>query len=326
MSLSPFFGTRSLPSPKQSFSGDDIKFSPPNFSRKLLASTQNPKEKSFNFLSSKYFFPGAMDEAGPVNIFFFRDKNLLRQVQVCKQGRRKRHKDEFLSLSHKVAIFFLPIRKRKKCSAYALIQRLRSFVVCRVFPPSSSFSPPDFFLLSLIPPLTRRPPSPQRRAVGRVCSISPPPPPLFPPIHTGEVLVRLTLSPSNTHSTGGRQQQRESVYREPPPPPSSCVQFGLTELFVHRRQAHSSLSLFPLSPPPSPRYVYVVLFFSFPLPFPIAVRAKKQVGRSRRRGGTRLLHSKRSERSRGRGKRKKRSSVPFFEFFFFSPSPSARGG
>ncbi len=30
--------------------------------------------------------------------------------------------------------------------------------------------------------------------------------------------------------------------------------------------------------------MYVVLFFSFPLPFPIAVRAKKQVGRSRRRG------------------------------------------
>ena len=222
MSLFPFFGTRSLPSPKQSFSGDDIKFSPPNFSRKLLASTQNPKEKSPNFLSSKYFFPGAIDEAGPANIFF-RDKNLLRQVQVCKQGRRKRHKDEILSLSHKVAIFFLPIRKRKKNARRTHSSRgfVRSlFAEC--FPPLPLFSPPDFFLLSLIPPLTRRPPSPQRRAVGRVCSISPPPLSLSPPIHTGEVLVRLTLSPSNTHSTGGRQQQRESVQGAPSPSLRVC--------------------------------------------------------------------------------------------------------
>ncbi len=217
MSLSPFFGARSLPSPKQSFSGDDNKFSPPNFSRKLLASTQNPKEKSSNFLSSKYFFPGAMDEAGPANIFF-RDKNLLRQVQVCKQGRR-RHKDEFLSLSHKVAIFFLPIRKRKKCSAYALIQRLRSFVVCRVFPSSSSFPPSRLFspLSFLLSPAVRH-----RLSAGRSgeCVAFLPPPSLFPPPHTH---WRSTSAPhlepkQHTLYTGGRQQQRESVQGAPSPP------------------------------------------------------------------------------------------------------------
>ncbi len=137
-----------------------------------------------------------------------------------------------------------------------------------MFPPSlpSFFPLSRLFFSSLIPP---------RLSAGRSGEcVAFLPPPLFPP-HTH---WRSTSTPHlepKQHTLYRRKAaaERESV-QGAPSPLSSCVQFGLTELFVHRRQAHSSLSLssFLFLPP---ALCVRSSFFLFPPSLPYSSQGQK---------------------------------------------------